>query len=100
MMVPLIDIRARIYDMAHDPLTRDVMTMEDERGHLPWLSNRRQRRRTSMPSAADGVCCRRQDRPPIFGQYHSRGDRSKRPQEQDPDFLVRVVKETDSFFSR
>lgn len=27
---PLVDIRARIYDMAHDPATRDSMTYEDE----------------------------------------------------------------------
>jgi len=27
MFKPLIDIRARIYDMAHDPATRDVMTV-------------------------------------------------------------------------
>jgi 4-hydroxyphenylacetate 3-monooxygenase len=24
---PLVDIRARIFDMAHDPATRDVMTV-------------------------------------------------------------------------
>ena len=27
MFKPLIDIRARMYDMAHDPATRDVMTV-------------------------------------------------------------------------
>ena len=26
---PLVDIRARIYDMAHDPATRDLMSYED-----------------------------------------------------------------------
>ncbi len=29
---PLVDIRARIYDMAHDPATRPVMTYADSRG--------------------------------------------------------------------
>jgi 4-hydroxyphenylacetate 3-monooxygenase len=29
---PLVDIRARIYDMAHDPTTRPVMTYTDPRG--------------------------------------------------------------------
>ena len=27
MFKPLIDIRARMYDMAHDPAARDVMTV-------------------------------------------------------------------------
>ena len=27
---PLVDIRARIYDMQHDPETRDVMTYEED----------------------------------------------------------------------
>ena len=27
MFKPLIDIRARMYDMAHDPATRDIMTV-------------------------------------------------------------------------
>src|ERR1044071_7713950 len=26
---PLVDIRARIYDMAHDPATREIMTVEE-----------------------------------------------------------------------
>jgi hypothetical protein len=26
---PLVDIRARIYDMAHDPATRDIMTVDE-----------------------------------------------------------------------
>ncbi len=30
MFKPLVDIRARIYDMQHDPLTRDVMTHEEK----------------------------------------------------------------------
>ena len=29
---PLVDIRARIYDMAHDPATSDVMAYTDEGG--------------------------------------------------------------------
>ena len=27
---PVVDIRARIYDMAHEPATRDVMTYEEK----------------------------------------------------------------------
>ena len=30
MFKPLVDVRARIYDMAHDPATREVMTTVDE----------------------------------------------------------------------
>jgi 4-hydroxyphenylacetate 3-monooxygenase len=26
---PLVDIRARIYDMAHDPATREIMTVDE-----------------------------------------------------------------------
>ena len=29
MFKPLVDIRARIYDMQHEPATRDVMTYEE-----------------------------------------------------------------------
>jgi 4-hydroxyphenylacetate 3-monooxygenase len=29
---PLVDIRARIYDMAHDPRTRPIMTYADAQG--------------------------------------------------------------------
>lgn len=32
MFKPLVDIRARIYDMQHDAATRDVMTYTDEQG--------------------------------------------------------------------
>ena len=38
MFKPLIDIRARIYDMAHDPDTRDVMTVEDQ-GEINAIGN-------------------------------------------------------------
>ena len=30
MFKPLVDVRARIYDMQHDPETRDAMTYQDE----------------------------------------------------------------------
>ena len=29
---PLVDVRARIYDMAHDPATRDLMSYADTDG--------------------------------------------------------------------
>ena len=38
MFKPLIDIRARIYDMAHDPATKDVMTVEDQ-GEVNAIGN-------------------------------------------------------------
>jgi aromatic ring hydroxylase len=38
MFKPLIDIRARIYDMAHEPATKDVMTVEDQ-GEVNAIGN-------------------------------------------------------------
>lgn len=35
---PLVDIRARIYDMAHDPATRDVMTVTQD-GEVNAMGN-------------------------------------------------------------
>jgi len=32
MFKPLVDIRARIYDMQHEEATREVMTYKDEQG--------------------------------------------------------------------
>ncbi len=38
MFKPLVDIRARIYDMAHDPKTRDVMTVT-QNGEVNAIGN-------------------------------------------------------------
>jgi hypothetical protein len=99
MMIPLIDIRARIYDTAHDPLTHDVMTIEEDGGQFAVALKLPPTAKDQHTKCRD-VVCRRQDRHPHFGEYRSQGYRSKRPQAQDPDFLVHVVKEPDSFFSR
>ncbi len=36
---PLVDIRARIYDMQHDPATRGVMTVAAEGGEVNAIGN-------------------------------------------------------------
>jgi len=45
MFKPLVDIRARIYDMAHEDATKDVMAYEDEHGEphaIAWKLPRTQ----------------------------------------------------------
>lgn len=142
---PIIDIRARIYDLAHEPETQDVMSYVDEEtgercpvGAKPpktkqdWYD-----KKTAVEtvlSDVGGVVTRVGDE--TFGEMWSlfdgkevldkinpqfsenitrhirettlhdpfhvsantdaKGDRSKWPQEQDPDCLLRVVKETDN----
>ncbi|MCZ6683520.1 MAG: 4-hydroxyphenylacetate 3-hydroxylase, partial [Planctomycetota bacterium] len=36
---PVVDIRARIYDMQHDPATAPVMTVEGENGEINAVGN-------------------------------------------------------------
>lgn len=143
MFKPLIDIRARIYDMAHDERTRAVMTyMEGSERHamgnkLPYDQQDwwHKRRATDMVlehvggvvtrvgdetvgemwSLYDGVdvlnevdprfarnieahIYRAISRDPfhVSANTDPKGDRSKPPQEQDPDMLLHVVRETDS----
>src|ERR1700733_2726586 len=141
---PLVDIRARIYDMAHEPDTRPVMTYTDPHGEahaiglkLPhtqqdWWDKRRAT--DTVMNDIGGVVTRVGDETvgemwslydgqnvlnevdPRFAEnierhihlvikndpFHvsantdPKGDRSKRPQEQDPDMLLHVVKETDA----
>jgi 4-hydroxyphenylacetate 3-monooxygenase len=139
---PIVDVRARIYDMAHDPDTRDVMTYEEagER-HAVGLKPPRTRedwhaKRRAVDAVLDdigGVVIRVGDETvgemwslldgqdvldevdPTFSHnirahvdravrtdpFHvsantdPKGDRSKRPQDQDPDVLLHVVRETD-----
>jgi 4-hydroxyphenylacetate 3-monooxygenase len=140
---PLVDIRARIYDMAHEPQLRDVMTFEEngERSpiglKLPYTAKDWEDKRKAVDAVTwdiGGVVTRVGDETvgemwslwdgkdilneidPRFAEniekhihrvikldpFHvsantdPKGDRSKRPQEQDPDMLVHVVKETDA----
>jgi 4-hydroxyphenylacetate 3-monooxygenase len=143
MFKPLVDIRARIYDMQHEAATREAMTYE-EKGerfavgqmlpftHADWHAKRRAV--DAVTWDIGGVVTRVGDETvgemwslwdgkdilneidPRFARnieahihravkldpFHvsantdPKGDRSKRPQEQDPDFLVHVVRETDA----
>src|SRR3954470_571695 len=142
---PVVDVRARIYDMAHDPATQGVMTTVDpvtgERFaiglQLPSTREDWQAKRRAVDAVMDdigGVVTRVGDETvgemwslfdgqdvlneidPTFGEniarhirraaledpFHvsantdAKGDRSKRPQDQDPDVLLRVVRETDN----
>ncbi len=140
---PLVDIRARIYDMQHDKKTQDVMTYAEGKERfaiglkLPYTQDDWQAKRASIDAVMwdiGGVVTRVGDETigemwslwdgkdilseidPRFARniethiqkainadpFHvsantdPKGDRSKRPQEQDPDFLVHVVKETDA----
>ena len=140
---PLVDIRARIFDMAHDPETHCLMTTEHEGevnaigNSLPytqedWWAKRRATDRVledvggvvtrvgdetvgEMWSLFDGqdVLAEidpqfainienhirkvlQQDPFHVSANTDPKGDRSKAPQDQDPDMLLHVVKETDA----
>ncbi|MEC7496402.1 MAG: 4-hydroxyphenylacetate 3-hydroxylase family protein [Pseudomonadota bacterium] len=142
MFKPIVDIRARIYDMQHEAATRDVMTVTDGNevnavgNALPysqedWWAKRRAS--DLVMEDVGGVVTRVGDETvgemwslydgqdvlnevdPQFSQnikthihkvlredpFHvsantdPKGDRSKAPQDQDPDMLLHVVKETD-----
>jgi 4-hydroxyphenylacetate 3-monooxygenase len=142
---PMVDVRARIYDMAHDPDTRDVMSYADpdtgERNaiglRLPRSREDWHDKRRAVDAVMDdvgGVVIRVGDETvgemwslfdgqdvlnevdPQFSQnirnhidrvlaadpFHvsantdPKGDRSLRPQEQDPDMLLHLVRETDN----
>ncbi len=143
MFKPLVDIRARIYDMAHDPKTADIMTYEEDgekfaiglkppKSQQDWWEKRRAT--DAIFEDINGVVTRVGDETvgemwslfdgqdvlnevdPQFSDnigrhidkvvkgdpFHvsantdPKGDRSKPPQEQDPDMLLHVVKETDA----
>jgi 4-hydroxyphenylacetate 3-monooxygenase len=142
---PIVDVRARIYDLAHEEATRDVMSYVDvesgERcaiGSKPPLTKEDwHAKRAAVDAVFDdtgGVVTRVGDetvgemwslfdgqdvlteidptfsenikrhvrRAALFDPFHVSGNtdpkglRSKRPQEQDPDVLLRVVGETDN----
>jgi 4-hydroxyphenylacetate 3-monooxygenase len=140
---PIVDVRARIYDMQHDPATRDIMTYEEDGEkfaiglQLPHTQAHWHAKRKAVDEVTNdvgGVVIRMGDETigemwslwdgsdilneidPRFSEnierhintviqndpFHvsantdPKGDRSKRPQDQDPDMLVHVVKETDA----
>ncbi len=141
---PIVDIRARIYDLAHDEKTRRIMTYTDDEGDTNAISLKlpqtqqdwHDKRRVTDTVLDDigGVVTRVGDETvgevwslydgqdilnevdPRFADnikrhvqritktdpFHvsantdPKGDRSKSPQDQDPDMLLHVVKETDA----
>jgi 4-hydroxyphenylacetate 3-monooxygenase len=142
---PMVDARARIYDMAHEESTREVMTYVDaETGErcaigarLPFTRQDWHDKRTAVDTVLDrlgGIVTRVGDETvgemwslydgqdvlneidPSFSAHirtHVRyaavadpfhvsantdpkGDRARRPQDQDPDVLLHVVGETDN----
>jgi len=141
---PIVDVRARIYDMAHEDATRDLMAYRDEHtgelnnvGYKPPTSEQDWHDKRRAVDAAlrhvGGVVTRvgdetigevwslwdgkdvldeidpqfsrnvehhvwhalRSDTFHVSANTDPKGDRSKRPQEQDPDMLLHVVRETD-----
>ena len=140
---PVIDVRARIYDMQHDPSTKDQTTYQ-ENGEdfaiglrLPYEPKDWEDKRKAVDLVMHdigGIVTRVGDETigemwslwdgkeilneidPRFAKniekhihtaikldpFHvsantdPKGDRSKAPQDQDPDMLVHVVKETDA----
>jgi 4-hydroxyphenylacetate 3-monooxygenase len=139
---PLVDIRARIYDMQHEAEHRDIMTVTHD-GEVNALGNAlpytqddwwaKRRATDHLMNEIGGVVTRVGDETvgemwslydgqdvlnevdPQFSKnienhifrvlkedpFHvsantdPKGDRSKAPQDQDPDMLLHVVKETD-----
>jgi 4-hydroxyphenylacetate 3-monooxygenase len=144
MFKPLVDIRARIYDMAHEQEHAPVMTYCAESGEscsvgtrLPLAQEHWHAKRDAVNAVLDeigGIVTRvgdetvgemwslydgqdvlnevdpqfsanirrhvdrvvREDPFHVSANTDPKGDRSKRPQDQDPDMLLHVVKETDA----
>jgi 4-hydroxyphenylacetate 3-monooxygenase len=141
---PLVDIRARIYDLAHDAEKQDAVTYSDEQGERqttvmkPPITQQdwwdKKKATDTVMDDIQGIVTRvgdenigemwslfdgqdvlnevdsqfseniknhlkqvfTQDPFHISANTDPKGDRSKPPQEQDPDMLLRVVKETDA----
>ena len=141
---PLVDIRARMFDMPHTEEHRDLLSYTDESGDtnaillkMPYDQQDWHQKRTAVDTVLNdigGVVTRVGDETvgemwslydgsdvlaeidPRFAEniknhidrvirndiFHvsantdPKGDRSKRPQEQDPDMLLHVVRETDA----
>ena len=145
MFKPLVDIRARIYDMQHEAQTRAVMTWRDPAtgedfavgNKLPYVQEDWHAKRLATDTVLEeigGVVTRvgdetvgemwslfdgrdllnevdpqfaanienhiqhvlREDLFHVSANTDPKGDRSKRPQDQDPDMLLHVVRETDA----
>jgi 4-hydroxyphenylacetate 3-monooxygenase len=144
MFRPLVDIRARMYDMQHEALHAPVMTYAEPGGEIcpvgaklpitqeDWHAKRRAT--DTLLDEVGGIVTRVGDETvgemwslydgqdmlnevnPLFAAnirnhvdrvlrldpFHvsantdPKGDRSKRPQDQDPDMLLHVVRETDA----
>ncbi|HLI13254.1 MAG TPA: 4-hydroxyphenylacetate 3-hydroxylase family protein [Alphaproteobacteria bacterium] len=141
---PIVDVRARFYDMAHEAKYRELMSYVDEQSNEPcnralklpktqadWDDKRRYV--DAQMKDVGGVVVRmgdetigelwslydgkavldeidsqfsknvehhilkalRADPFHVSANTDPKGDRSKRPQDQDPDMLLHVVKETD-----
>jgi 4-hydroxyphenylacetate 3-monooxygenase len=140
---PLVDIRARIYDMQHEAATREILSYE-ESGERNAIANKlprkqqdwwdKRRATDTVLESIGGIVTRVGDE--TVGEMWSlfdgqdvlnevderfsanirrhldlvlngdpfhvsantdpKGDRSKPPQEQDPDMLLHVVRETDA----
>jgi 4-hydroxyphenylacetate 3-monooxygenase len=141
---PLVDIRARIYDMQHEQATRGALTYTDEAGERHAIANKlptsqqdwwdKRHATDTILNTIGGIVTRVGDETvgemwslfdgqdvlnevnPQFSEnirrhitrvlqgdpFHvsantdPKGDRSKPPQQQDPDMLLHVVKETDA----
>jgi 4-hydroxyphenylacetate 3-monooxygenase len=144
MFRPLVDVRARIYDMAHEPAHAAAMTYNDATGtpcsvgtKLPYAPEDWHAKRTAVDAVLDeigGIVTRvgdetvgemwslfdgqdvlnevnprfsanirrhvervvQEDPFHVSANTDPKGDRSKRPQDQDPDMLLHVVKEIDA----
>jgi 4-hydroxyphenylacetate 3-monooxygenase len=143
MLKPLIDIRARIYDMQHEAATRNILSFQQDgewqavanklpRTQQDWWDKRRAT--DTVLDAVGGIVTRvgdetigemwslfdgqevlnevdpqfsanirrhvqaviAQDPFHVSANTDPKGDRSKPPQDQDPDMLLHVVKETDA----
>jgi 4-hydroxyphenylacetate 3-monooxygenase len=143
MLKPLIDIRARIYDMQHEAATRGILGFQQDgewhavanklpRTQQDWWDKRRAT--DTVLDAIGGIVTRVGDETigemwslfdgqdllnEVDAQFSAnirrhiqaviaadpfhvsantdpKGDRSKPPQEQDPDMLLHVVRETDA----
>src|SRR4051794_15981757 len=141
---PLVDARARIYDMAHEDATRDIVSYAGADGERNAISTQaphtredwaaKQRMVDAVFDDLGGVVTRvgdetvgemwslfdgkavldevdpqwsgnierhilraeREDPFHVSANTDPKGDRSKRPQDQDPDMLLHVVRETDN----
>lgn len=143
MFKPLVDIRARIYDMQHDPAFAPVLTAAGDGGEVNAIGNAlpkaradwwaKRRATDTVLEEIGGIVTRvgdetvgemwslydgqdvlseidpqwakniethilrvlRRDPFHVSANTDPKGDRSKAPQDQDPDMLLHVVGETD-----